>query len=371
MRVLMLNRPTAFIAPGGDVMQMESTRRYLQKLGHVVDVSLAARPDVLKYDIVHVFNMQSGTMPHSFYQISHARHQGKPVVLSTIYWTHEELNAGAGDEVLVQSQSSWKRLRTLARNHPRELPVLAHYAWEKFRNRAQSSEQQRACLEMADALLPNTRAEKELLMRDFGAPEEKFRVIPNAANSRFYCADAAPFVEKFGLRDFVLCVARVEPRKNQLRLLEVLRELDLPAVFIGKMERSSPYVQACLKFAGPKVLFIDHLPHEQLAPAYAAAKVHALVSWYETPGISSLEAGLAGANIVSTARGGTREYFEKYAFYCEPDDTSSIRRAVRDAFATEKSPQLQEHIKANFTWERVAELTSKIYEEVSEAGKVK
>ena len=166
------------------------------------------------------------------------------------------------------------------------------------------------------------------------------------------------------LQNFVLCVARIEPRKNQLRLLEVLRELELPAVFIGKMERSSPYVQACLKFAGPRALFIDHLPHEELAPAYAAAKVHVLPSWYETPGISSLEAGLAGANIVSTARGGTREYFENYALYCEPDDTNSIRQAVQQAFETEKNAQLREHIKANFTWEKVALLTQQAYFEV-------
>jgi len=84
----------------------------------------------------------------------------------------------------------------------------------------------------------------------------------------------------------------------------------------------------------------------------------------ETPGISSLEAALAGANIVSTSRGGTREYFENYAFYCEPDDANSIRCAVQDAFAAPKNADLQEHVKANFTWERVAELTARVYEEV-------
>ncbi len=360
MKILMLNRPTAFLASGGDVMQMESTRHHLQKLGHHVEVSLAARPDVSRFDVVHVFNMQSGTMPHSFRQIVHAKKCGKPVVLSTIYWTQEELNSASHAEIAGQS-GALRRISTLLKMPPRAWPLVARHAFEKFSNVGQSCAQQKACLEMADALLPNTRAEQELLMRDFGAEKGKFRVIPNAADSKFFRADAAPFVEEFGMCDFVLCVARVEPRKNQLRLVEALRELELPAVFIGKMETASPYVKACRAAAGSGVLWINHLPHEQLAPAYAAAKVHALTSWYETPGISSLEAGLAGANIVSTARGGTREYFEDLAFYCEPDDPDSIRCAVKKAFAAPKNARLQNHIQENFTWERVAEMTSAVY----------
>lgn len=367
MRILMLNRPTAFIAPGGDVMQMESTRRALQNRGHTVDVSLAAKPDVSGYDLVHVFNMQSGTMPHSFFQVSHAIQQNTPVVLSTIYWSHDELEAFSGEEVLGQSQPRWQRLRALLKNHPSALPTVMSSAFQKIRHHARSAEYQNACLERAQLLLPNTRAEKALLLRDFSiTDQEKFRVIPNAAESHFSQADPAKFIERFNLRDFVLCVARIEPRKNQLRLLEAVCELDLPAVFIGKIESSSPYVQACLKFASPKVLFIDHLPHDELAPAYAAAKVHVLASWYETPGISSLEAGLAGANIVSTARGGTQEYFEDYAFYCEPADTNSIRDAVQQAFRAEKNTRLQQHIQENFTWEHVAELTERVYREVLE-----
>lgn len=171
MKILMLNRPTAFLASGGDVMQMESTRCQ-QKLGHEVEVSLSAQPDVSRFDIVHVFNMQSGTMPHSFRQISHAKKCGKPVVLSTIYWTHTELNSAAQAEIAGQAGAR-RRSATLLKTPPRAWPMVARHAFEKFSNRGQSFEQQKACLEMADALLPNTRAEKELLMRDFGADETK------------------------------------------------------------------------------------------------------------------------------------------------------------------------------------------------------
>ena len=48
----------------------------------------------------------------------------------------------------------------------------------------------------------------------------------------------------------------------------------------------------------------------------------------ETPGLSSLEAAAMGKNIVVTTKGDTYDYFEDYAFYCEPDDIESIKNAL-------------------------------------------
>ena len=55
-------------------------------------------------------------------------------------------------------------------------------------------------------------------------------------------------------------------------------------------------------------MLLGELPHEDLAPYYASCKVHALVSWMETTGLSSLEAEVMGANLVITDKGDTRDY---------------------------------------------------------------
>jgi len=53
---------------------------------------------------------------------------------------------------------------------------------------------------------------------------------------------------------------------------------------------------------------------------------------YETPGRAALEAGLAGANVVITPYGGTREYSEEFAEYAEPHSVDSIKGGIVKIF---------------------------------------
>ena len=53
-----------------------------------------------------------------------------------------------------------------------------------------------------------------------------------------------------------------------------------------------------------------------LASAYAAARVFALPSWFETPGLAALEAGLAGCAVAITPYGSTRDYFGDLRAVC-------------------------------------------------------
>jgi glycosyltransferase involved in cell wall biosynthesis len=84
----------------------------------------------------------------------------------------------------------------------------------------------------------------------------------------------------------------------------------------------------------------------------------------ETPGLSSLEAAAMGCNIVVTRKGDTYDYFENYAFYCEPDDVNSIKQAIDKAFTSEVNPKLKQKILDNYTWEKTAEETYKAYQKI-------
>jgi hypothetical protein len=131
------------------------------------------------------------------------------------------------------------------------------------------------------------------------------------------------------------------------------------------------YRELCRRYADENVRFIDALPKEELASAYAAAKVHALPGWFETPGLSTLEAAAAGCNVVSTDRGLAREYLEDMAWYCDPRSLESIREAVLAAYKAPRGERLGEHVRERYTWERAAERTLEGYRlavAVSEAG---
>ena len=102
-----------------------------------------------------------------------------------------------------------------------------------------------------------------------------------------------------------------------------------------------------------------------LASAYAACNVFALPSTFETPGIAALEAALAGAKIVITPHGGTRDYFNNMAEYVNPYSVESIRAGIVASLESKKSNTLQQHIKNEFLWNRVAEKTLAVYKSIA------
>ena len=75
-----------------------------------------------------------------------------------------------------------------------------------------------------------------------------------------------------------------------------------------------------------------------LESAYAAARVLALPSWFETPGLVALEAALAGTAVVVTPHGCTREYFGDRVGYARPDRPEEIARRSRRPGASGPDP---------------------------------
>ena len=51
-------------------------------------------------------------------------------------------------------------------------------------------------------------------------------------------ADPIPFQERFGLKDFVLCVGRIEDLKNQLGLISAMQGVNIPLVLIGNLNNA-------------------------------------------------------------------------------------------------------------------------------------
>jgi polysaccharide pyruvyl transferase CsaB len=335
-RVLMQIRPDWETNPGGDSIQLRGTKAELERIGVSVSVSTDLQPDLGGFDIVHAFNT---TRPQeSLKHCANARRQGKPAVLSTVYWDAREFLHQAQKMLEADFEPSAPEIAALTSREAQAAVVLS----------------------MADLLLPNSEAERDLLVRNFGVPERQCRVVPNAVDDRFFEATANDFVSARGLQDFVLCVGRIELRKNQYALLAALQDTDLPLVLIGP-PMDDGYLERCRARATPRVTFIPEMPHELLPSAYAAARVHVLPSWYDTPGLVSLEAAAAGCNIVSTDRGSAREYFGDMAWYCSPDDVDSIRRAVTAAWEAPRGDRLRRHVRENFTWAVAARKTLDAY----------
>src|SRR5262249_48369606 len=133
----------------------------------------------------------------------------------------------------------------------------------------------RQLLFLADAVLPNSRAEANQLARLFGVARHRLRVVPNGVLPAFRTATPALFTARWGHDPFVLSVARIEPRKNTLGLIRAIDRLGLRLVVIGEPAPGyRGYAQECRRAGRGLVAWLGRLDHHEplLASAYAAAK---------------------------------------------------------------------------------------------------
>jgi len=363
-------RPGFNKPPGGDFAQLSETARHLQQLGVEATLSAALYPPLDDIDVVHLANTNKWMVHWCYAGILCARERSKPVVVSTIYWPWDEEE----QEVLRRRPYGWTVAKALPK---RALPVRVTATWARARNarsgwpkgwyaiyhslqrKYRSLEMQQAVWGMADVLLPNSRIEADILKTLHGV-QTPCVVVPTAVDPKFAQGDANCFAAKYGLQDFVLCVAAIHERKNQLSLIQAMRAVDLPLVLIGAA--NTRYARLCKERAHKNVHFLPPMSQEELADAYAAAKVHALPTFFETSGLASLEAAIAGGNVVTTVRGSTVEYFQDMAWYCSPTDVDSIKQAILEAAKAPRSTRLRDYILAEFTWERAAQRTLEAYQ---------
>ena len=92
--------------------------------------------------------------------------------------------------------------------------------------------------------------------------------------------------------------------------------------------------------------------------------MHVLPSWFETTGLSSLEAAAMGCNIVITNKGDAKEYFMEYAYYCDPESPPSILKAVEEAARNPMNTNLPDLIRKKYTWHEAAQKTLEAYKTV-------
>lgn len=364
MKVLFQSRTTLFSVPGGDTVQLVKTAEYLHKLGVEVDISTELEPTLDGYDLVHLFNLMR---PQEVYlQARNASRQGKRIALSTIYGLYTEYERkvrGGLAGWVVQHVSPWQveRLKVVARAIVnREINKGSLFtAIFGYRNLCG------LIASMTDVFLPNSQSEMHRVHNDFQMAKEKpFVVVPNAVDIGVFNQERVVIsdeVKKF--EGCVLSAARIEGRKCQLELVRAMRDLPYQLVLIGKPAPNHlSYFEAIKREAGNRVHILGQVPHEELAQYYKAAKVHALVSWMETPGLSSLEAGAMGCNLVITEKGDTRDYFGGDAFYCEPDSIDSIHDAIVRAYNAPVDPALSRRIREHYNWEKTAEKTLEGYQ---------
>jgi glycosyltransferase involved in cell wall biosynthesis len=302
MKVAFVTNPFSNLFRGGAEVQLDNTMAALEKQGVIVDMISYERTNSLdSYDLVHFFRVEQSYKTLSDY----LKQIGLPYVVSPIifpdnYWRNIYYKIGA-----ISTNMGLGRALVIG---------------EKI-----------SFLRDASVLYPNTASEASVIRKL--CPSVPIELIPNCAEDAFYESNHIStdlFYRQFPdlSGPFVLNVARIEPRKNQLRLIKACNKIGLPLVIIGSV-RSQDYWAKCKSEARTRLIHLDHVSDRNfLIAAYKACSVFALPSTMETPGLVAMEAALQGCGIAITNRGGTIEYFRGRASFLNPFSVSSISSAL-------------------------------------------
>lgn len=328
MKILFNTYPYAFHTPGGGEIQLLQYKKSLSDLGIKIELLDQWNPSFNDMDIVHSFSCQ----PDLLHFCAFVKKIGLPLVVSPNLWIREKTKHLYGfDDIRMQF-----------------------------------------CL--ADRIVCNSDMECDLLAQTFNIPRECFFTVYNGVDDMFFNpVDPSIFREHFGIQGpFLLNVANIEPRKNQLKIAEVIKKFpDMKFLLIGH-KRDPEYAQQCYAKGGDQFCYLGSLPHDSplLRSAYAACEAFILPSKLETPGLAALEAMAAGAKVIVTSEGSTREYFGDGAIYINPDDSNDIAKGISLALLEKKQQLTSFVMRANFSWDYVIQSLSNLYSGLSCSRKI-
>jgi glycosyltransferase involved in cell wall biosynthesis len=343
MRILFSTYPLAFQNAGGGERVYDALSHYLGTMGHtVVHYSPWKMSDeeFTQFDVIHYFSCVDFRILN-FFKDS-APHL--PLVLTPTYYPTR---------------------------------TLAYQIAQARTRRVQRWDQGAFPGDRPDVWLPATDQEGKDLIKYMGVASDRTRVLPNGIEESFTKADPALFLKFASVQaPFVLHVGRFHPVKNQLGLIEALKQTGSSGIFLGKAQTGhEDYYRQCAKAAKSvsNIFFLPEIPHgDPLLPsAFAAAKVFALPSHFETFGIAALEAAVAGHELVLSENIASREIFSGYSSvqFVKPNDPLSIAKALDQAMHKETSSPLvllrrdqRAHaIYEKYNWPTICQELIKIY----------
>lgn len=274
---------------GGGERQLLAYAQHLKQFGIQADLYDMWNTNLDDYDVFHCFS----TMPGTIEMCSYAKQKGLKLVVSPNLWVTEATKD----------------------NYP------FNTIWNS--------------LEVADRIMVNSNAEAIELSRVYGMHYDKFAVIYNGAEPDFtHPVNQSMFKEKYSLdRPYVLNVANVEPRKNQLEFIKALKrqQPEMDFVIVGGI-RDKEYASKCIEEGGNRVKIVGSLEYasEMMRSAYAGCSFFAMPSLLETPSIAAIEASATGARVLLTEIGSTKEYFGDSVTYVNPDSQESLQKGIAD-----------------------------------------
>lgn len=371
MKVLLWTRSDCFKSKGGDMVQVENTFIELKKLGIDVNVTDKRKTDISEYDLVHLFQLD--WTPETYLHAKKAHKLGKKIILSPIHHNVEEVKK-FDDEYVFGLRRLSKILfvdqfqRDTFKNIYRSIMDPSKLKPTLYSMLLGLKSMNKKVIEMSDYVLTQTKLEALDLKKTYEV-EFRWEIVPNGVSEVYL--DKKKLNNLFEFENYIVCVGRIEPRKNNLNVIAAVKELrkelnkDIKLVFVGK--KSNKHAEFTKLFdmeikENDWIIFKDYLSYSSMPSVYKFAKVCVSASWFETTGLTLLESLFMGTNAVSTSPR-AKEILGDLCSYCEPNDIKSISKALLNEYQKPR-PKVPENFRKEYSWKNTALKTLEIYKKV-------
>lgn len=270
----------------------------------------------------------------------------------------------------------WPRLKTIVTVHDLGAEFLAQY--HQFPQKLYLNWSTEFVARHATHLIAVSEATKKDLIKQMKVDPKRITVVPEAVEqSLFYKREANEIMQvkkELGItKPYLLFVGTIQPRKNLLKLIEAFSKLenkDLELVLAGKPGWLFEEIyEAPKKFrVDDRVKFVGYVKDDQLPALYSGAEVFVFPSLYEGFGLPILEAMSCSTPVLTSNVSCMPEVAGGNAVVINPNKTSEItagiERLLKDKSLRQKLSESGRNWAGNFTWERAAEETIKVFEKV-------
>lgn len=243
----------------------------------------------------------------------------------------------------------------------------------------------RTACRLSRAVIVNSQWIKDDVVAQFGVPDDRVQVIPEAAPSHFLApttdTERAQTLQKYGLAGkFALYPNNTWPHKNHARLLEAIAWLRDTKGFSVQLactgarhEPSWPRLSARVEELGlaDHVKFLGFVSDLELRALYQTARCVVVASLFEANSLPIFEAWSEGTPVASSNVTALPEQVGDAGLLFDPGDPSDIGRTLERLFTDDA---LCEDLKgkgkrrlADFDWARTAQAYRAVYRKA--AGK--
>jgi glycosyltransferase involved in cell wall biosynthesis len=245
----------------------------------------------------------------------------------------------------------------------------------------------RRTVRQAAQVLTGSEFSKRAIVKAYGIDDAQVTVVPNAAGPEYRpisrAAAAAGTGKRFSLpTPFILSVGDLQPRKNQVGLIEAFArlvraypQLKHKLAIAGKPAwlADRVYQAACDSGVADRIQFLGFVTDQDLLQLYNACDLFVFPSFYEGFGLPALEAMACGRAVACSDTSALPEVVDGAAILFDPHSANEMARAMADllldAELRGRMERLGQSRASQFNWQSTAQRTLEVFHRVLERSR--